>query len=65
MPTLLDMIREFGELSYEAGVHEREPDFVEKADAAKELFQQIIWRLEKEEEVVIKHPITGSLFTAP
>ena len=45
MTTLLDDIQKFGTLSYEAGVHEREPDFVEVADAAKECFQRIVRKI--------------------
>ena len=39
--SILDKIRKFGELSYEAGVHERD-GFLEKADEAKRCFQEIV-----------------------
>jgi len=50
--TLIDLIQEFGNLSYDAGVHEREEAFISKADATKECFQRILRHIGKHEEAV-------------
>jgi len=42
MKTLIDLIIDFGNASYEAGAHEKEESFVGKADLAKECFQEIV-----------------------
>lgn len=42
MANLIDKIREFGTLSYDSGVHERELSFVEKADLAAGCFKEIL-----------------------
>ena len=40
--TLVDKIRKFGELSYDAGVHEKEEDFIKYAELSKECFHDIL-----------------------
>ena len=40
--TLIDKIVSFGNLSHEAGAYERDDKWLEKADAARDCFQDIV-----------------------
>ncbi len=44
---LINLIREFGDLSHDAGVFEREDSWLAKVDAANECFQRIMRHIGK------------------
>jgi len=49
MPELIELIKQYGAASYNAGVYEREPEYNEKRIIMDKLFENIRWLLEKNE----------------
>lgn len=49
LAAIITAIYKFGDLSYTAGVYEREPDSVERSDAAAAMFQEIVRMLHTKE----------------
>jgi len=49
MPEVKELIKQYGQMMYMAGVHEKEPDHVEHLKKADDLLQTIIWLVSEEE----------------